>query len=59
MVCRKMTWTVPTKEDPYFRKDLVFGTKWTIQGYADSDCRQVLLQVNLSIDGKSKSTTQA
>ena len=54
-----MTWTVATNENPNYRKDVVVGTKGTIQGYADSDSRQVLLQVSLSIDGKSKSTTQA
>ena len=34
-VIRKMTWALPQKSNPNFRKDLLVGAKGTIEGWAD------------------------
>ena len=57
-VIRKMTWHLPQKSNPNFRKDLAPGLGGVIEGWADSKMQQVLLKVNLNIGGKSQSHTQ-
>ena len=57
-VIRKMTWALPQKNNPNFRKDLKEGLQGIIEGWADSEMRTVLLKVDLTISGKTQSYTQ-
>ena len=58
-VIRRMSWLLPQKSNPSFRKDIVEGTEGSIEGWADPEMRQVLLKVNLKISGKVQACTQA
>ena len=58
-VIRKMTWSLPQKNNPNYRKDLPEGLKGIVEGWADTEMRQVLLKVDLTISGKTVSHTQA
>ena len=52
-VIRKMTWSIPQKKNADFRKDLPEGLEGQVEGFADAENRQVLLQVSLKLpDGK-------
>ena len=58
-VVRRMSWPVPTKANPSFRKDLPEGLSGVIAGFTDTEGRKVLLKVDLTVDGKKHSVTQA
>jgi hypothetical protein len=58
-VIRRMSWTLPRKSNPNFRKDVTEGTQGVIEGWADTEMRQVLLSVDLNISGKQQTITQA
>ena len=59
-VIRRMSWVVPLASKPEYRKDIVEGTSGTIEGYADTDHRQVLLKVNIKLpNGSSREVVQA
>ena len=58
-VINRMTWTVRNKDTDPFRKDIIEGTKGMIMGFADEAGRQVLLQVQVTIDKKKQTITQA
>lgn len=58
-VVRKVTWKLPQKGDPNYRKDLVVGTTGVVEGWADLENRQVLMKVTLDVpDGKKKGVHQ-
>ena len=57
-VIKRMSWPLPTKKNPEFRKDLVEGMEGTIEGWADPEKGQVLFKVSLQVDGKSKEITR-
>jgi hypothetical protein len=54
-----MSWALPQKSKPKFRKDLCKGTEGVIEGWADPEMRTVLLKVNMTILGKQQTHTQA
>ena len=56
---RRMSWILPQKSNPKFRKDITEGTEGVIEGYADPDMRTVLLKVDITISGKQQTHTQA
>ena len=58
-VIRRMSWSLPRKSNPNFRKDVTEGTEGVIEGWADPEMRHVLLSVDLNISGKQQTLTQA
>ena len=58
-VVRRMSWSIPLKNKPKFRKDLAEGTEGVIEGWADPEMRTVLLTVNMTLEGKEVPVTQA
>ena len=58
-VIRRMSWILPQKDNPKFRKDLVEGTEGIIEGWSDAEMRTVALKVSLKIGGKTASYTQS
>ena len=58
-VVRRTSWTIPLKNKPKFRKDLVEGTEGVSEGWADPEMRTVLLTVNMTLEGKEVPVTQA
>ena len=58
-VVRRVSWIIPQKGNPKYRKDLVEGTPGVVQGWGDLEQRQVLLTVVLDVpDGKKKEITK-
>ena len=43
-VAKKMTWKIPSKTDPEYRKDIMPGTKGTIKGFNGYEGRHMLLK---------------
>ena len=59
-VVRRMTWTVPLKKDPQYRKNLVLGQEGVIVGFADEKQREALLKATLNVpSGKMEVTDKA
>ena len=58
-VAKKMTWKIPSKTDPEYRKDIMPGTKGTIEGFNDSEGRQVLFKCIVSLEDCNKTITRA
>ena len=58
-VVRRMSWVLPQKDDPKFRKDLPVDTQGVVEGFADPEHRQVLLKVTLNVKGKNQQHMQA
>ena len=58
-VIKRMSWNLPQKKNAGYRKDVVEGQEGTIQGFADPENRQVLLQVRLTLPDGAKEVTQA
>ena len=56
---RRMSWNVPLKGKPKFRKDVPEGLEGVVEGWADPEMRSVLVKVNLTLEGKEVSITQA
>ena len=56
-VIRRVSWRVPTKSNPNYKKDLVVGTEGIKEGWADDQARQVLLTVTLTIAGAEQTVT--
>ena len=58
-VTQRMSWNVPIKASPDYRKDINVGYTGVIEGYADPEMTKVLLKVNLKMpDGKRQDWTQ-
>ena len=57
-VIRRMSWHLPQKGAAKFRKDIAEGTTGTIEGWADTEMRSVLLKVTVVICGKEQTHTQ-
>ena len=58
-IVRRVSWVIPQKGKPKFRKDLVEGTQGVVQGWGDLEQRLVLLTVVLDLpDGKKKEITK-
>ena len=57
-VIRRMTWFLPQKGHPLYKKDLPEGTEGVVEGYADPEHRQVLLKVVLKIKQHDQEHTQ-
>ena len=58
-VVRRFTWSIGTKAEPDFRKDVNPGTFGIIKGFCDREGRQVLLEVSLKIAGRLQTITKA
>ena len=54
-VVKKMTWNLPTKSNPDYRKDLNVGLQGVIMGSEDS--AKVVLKVDLKLPGAKKAET--
>ena len=57
-VVRNMTWHLPLKSNPNYRKYVIEGTQGVIDGWADTEMRQVLLSVTLTVPGGKPQTYQ-
>ena len=58
-VVKKMTWHLPHKANPDYRKDINEGSQGVIEGYADPAMTKVLLKMNLKMpDGKRQDQVQ-
>jgi len=49
----RMAWHVPQPKDPEYRKNIDVGMEGTVEGFADKDRRQVLLNIIVSAKGKN------
>ena len=58
-VVRRMSWSLPQKGAPKYRRDIIEGTEGIMEGWADTEMRQALLKVDLLISGKVQSHSQA
>ena len=50
-IVRRMTWTVPRPGDTDFRKDIPEGTEATVEGWADSENKKLLVRLVLNVAG--------
>ena len=58
-VVRRVSWVIPQKGNPKYRKDLVEGTQGVVQGWGDLEQRLVLLTVVMDLpSGKRKEVTK-
>lgn len=58
-VVQRMTWKVPSKKHPEFRRDIRVGEEGKILGVADEEGRQVILQVVVAMPEGPRQITQA
>ena len=58
-VVRRMSWNIPLRKKPKFRKDLAAGTEGVIESWANHEMRTVLLKVNMTLEGNKVPVTQA
>ena len=58
-VWKRMTWKIPVNGNPDYRKDIVKGTQGTIAGWADSENKQVLVEVQLDLPDGPRQVTYA
>ena len=56
VVTRRMSWNLPQKGVPNFRKDIVVGTEGIVEGFADLENRLVLLKVVIDLPSGKKQT---
>ena len=56
-VIRRMSWPLPQKGNQKFRNDVLEGTGGVVEGYADTEHRQVLLKVVMKMQGKDQEHT--